>query len=238
MFDTLLAQLVSQSSPVTQRPEGVAFFKVAKDLYRLANVTYVCVNISVIARRKHYTHCFYSDTCVRQFMSPSPLRLDFINESELRGDPVYCEPRDHPQDSPPEGGIEGAEKPFVLTLSLRERCGETAVFGVTADMELSEWRAQQTTIMRECRILANYFHGHVLRINGHDSEGELLISARELDCLKWTAAGKTAWEASVILGISERTVRYHLDIAREKLKCATTTQAVAKAVASQLIDVR
>jgi hypothetical protein len=27
----------------------------------------------------------------------------------------------------------------------------------------------------------------------------------KLDCLKWTAAGKTAWEASVILGISQRT---------------------------------
>jgi DNA-binding CsgD family transcriptional regulator len=236
MFDTLLAQIVRQSSPVTQRPEGVAFFKVAKDLYRLANVTYVCVNISVVSRQKHYTHCFYSDTCVRQFISQSLLRLDVINESELRGDPVSCEPQDHSQDSPREDNSD-AEKPFVLALPLRQRCGETAVFGITADMGLSEWRAQQTTIVRECRILANYFHNHVLRINGHDSEGELLISARELDCLKWTAAGKTAWEASVILGISERTVRFHLNIAREKLNCATTTQAVAKAVANQLIDV-
>ena len=58
---------------------------------------------------------------------------------------------------------------------------------------------------------------------------------RELDCLKWIAAGKTAWEASVILGISERTVRFHLNGAREKLNCMTTTQAVAKAVSQQLI---
>jgi DNA-binding CsgD family transcriptional regulator len=65
----------------------------------------------------------------------------------------------------------------------------------------------------------------------------MLISARELDCLKWTAAGKTAWEASVILGISERTVRFHLNAARDKLKCTTTVQAVAKAIAYQLIDI-
>ena len=50
------------------------------------------------------------------------------------------------------------------------------------------------------------------------------------------AAGKTAWEASVILGISERTVRFHLNAAREKLDCATTTQAVAKAITQHLID--
>ena len=62
-------------------------------------------------------------------------------------------------------------------------------------------------------MLANYFHSHVLRINGHNSEHGILMSARELDCLKWTAAGKTAWEASVILGISERTVRFHLNTA-------------------------
>jgi DNA-binding CsgD family transcriptional regulator len=39
------------------------------------------------------------------------------------------------------------------------------------------------------------------------------------------------------LGISERTVRFHLNSAREKLNCTTTTQAVAKAVAQQLIAV-
>ncbi|MGE3521133.1 MAG: LuxR C-terminal-related transcriptional regulator, partial [Vicinamibacterales bacterium] len=38
-------------------------------------------------------------------------------------------------------------------------------------------------------------------------------------------------------GISERTVRFHLNAAREKLNCATTTQAVAKAISQQLIDV-
>ena len=108
-------------------------------------------------------------------------------------------------------------------------------------------------------VLGNYFHSHVLRINGHDCDDNILLSARELaclnaitvekkgrdiilsarelDCLQWAAAGKTAWEASVILGITERTVRFHLNAAREKLACATTTQAVAKAVLSQLIHV-
>ncbi len=85
-------------------------------------------------------------------------------------------------------------------------------------------------------MLASYFHQHILRIYGNDAENQILVSARELDCLKRVAAGKTAWEASVILGISERTVRFHLNAAREKLNCLTTTQAVAKAVSQQLIE--
>jgi DNA-binding CsgD family transcriptional regulator len=98
-------------------------------------------------------------------------------------------------------------------------------------------RAEKSAILREVRILADYLHSHVLRTNGHDANRELLVSARELDCLRWTAAGKSAWEASVILGISERTVRFHLNAAREKLDCTTTTQAVAKAISHRLIEI-
>ena len=237
MFDALITQLVSHTSMVAQRAEGVAFFRVAKDLYRLASVTYFCANIPIVAREKYYAHCVYSDTYVKQFMSHNPLHLDFPNEIGLRADPVSCESRDDPEDLRADDRGIGAQKLRALTVALRERLGETAVFGITAEMELSEWREQQKIIVPECRILASYFHSHVLRINGHDYQRDTLMSARELDCLRWTAAGKTAWEASVILGISERTVRFHLNTAREKLNCTTTTQAVAKAVSNQLIDV-
>jgi DNA-binding CsgD family transcriptional regulator len=133
--------------------------------------------------------------------------------------------------------VVGPDNRCTLTFPLRQRHGETAVFAVSVEMKPAEWQEQKRMLVSECRILANYFHGHILRINGHNSENDILMSARELDCLKWTAAGKTAWEASVILGISERTVRFHLNAAREKLNCATTTQAVAKAIVNQLIDI-
>ena len=123
-----------------------------------------------------------------------------------------------------------------IVLALNKRRSETAFLGINS-VEPLQRSGQYDALLRECRILANYFHGHVLRMNGYDTDQEILISARELDCLKWTAAGKTALEASIILGISERTVRFHLNAAREKLDCVTTTQAVAKAIANQLIDV-
>jgi DNA-binding CsgD family transcriptional regulator len=218
MYGPILALFEGQSSLVVERHEGVAFFKAAKDLYRLNEVTYVCANLCVSAHQKHFAHCFYSDTCIKQFASKAPLRLPSM-----------------PTSVPKQTDIR-SEGSFDLILPLAQRCDETAIFTITLHANPSDWCTQRPILLRECRILANYFHGHVLRITGYDSERELLISARELDCLKWTAAGKTAWEASVILGISERTVRFHLNAAREKLKCTNTTQAVAKAVANQLID--
>jgi DNA-binding CsgD family transcriptional regulator len=223
ILDAYIAKLAGQASCVAQRSEGIAFLRVAKDLYRLRSVLYICTNIPVVSDRKCYTHCVYSDASVRQFVSPTLIKID----ANIAGGLNLQET----EPFSPETNLKS------LILPLRERFGESALFGITADFESSDWEQQQATIARECRILANYFHGHVLRINGHASENDIVLSARELDCLKWTAAGKTAWEASIILGISERTVRFHLDGAREKLNCATTTQAVAKAIINQLIDV-
>ncbi|MCC7251270.1 MAG: hypothetical protein IT540_05280 [Hyphomicrobium sp.] len=134
-----------------------------------------------------------------------------------------------------EAGGDAPQRAVSFCLSTLR--GETAVFAAAAGGELAKGDFLSSPSMAELRILAKYFHSHILRLNGHDTFDSLLMSARELDCLKWTAAGKTAWEASKILGISERTVIFHLNAARKKLNCSTTTQAVAKAVATQLISI-
>ncbi len=57
------------------------------------------------------------------------------------------------------------------------------------------------------------------------------LSPRECEVLRWSAIGKTAWEISMILRISECTVNFHLRQAAKKLrtkgKCATCARAVA-----------
>jgi LuxR family transcriptional regulator, quorum-sensing system regulator BjaR1 len=60
---------------------------------------------------------------------------------------------------------------------------------------------------------------------------ETPLTVRERDCMGFVAAGKTDWEISVILGVSERTVRFHVENARGKLGAVNRTQAVAKLVA-------
>jgi LuxR family quorum sensing-dependent transcriptional regulator len=61
------------------------------------------------------------------------------------------------------------------------------------------------------------------------------LTDRELECLKWAADGKSEWEISEILGISEHTADKHLTNARRKLGAATRTQAVANAIRWGLI---
>jgi DNA-binding CsgD family transcriptional regulator len=61
------------------------------------------------------------------------------------------------------------------------------------------------------------------------------LTKRELDVLSWTAQGKTAWEVSVILAMSEKTVNFHLGNAMRKLDVSSKHQAVLKCVAASLL---
>jgi LuxR family transcriptional regulator len=54
--------------------------------------------------------------------------------------------------------------------------------------------------------------------------------------LRWTAAGKTSSEVGTILGISARTVNYHIASILLKLEAVNKTQAVVKAVMLNLLN--
>lgn len=62
------------------------------------------------------------------------------------------------------------------------------------------------------------------------------LTRRERDILQWVAVGKTAWEASCILGISETTVITHLRNAKEKLDTANVVHTVVEALRRQEIQ--
>jgi len=56
------------------------------------------------------------------------------------------------------------------------------------------------------------------------------LSSRETEVLKWVKDGKSTWEISVILSISNNTVKFHLKNIMQKLQAVTRTQAVASAL--------
>lgn len=62
------------------------------------------------------------------------------------------------------------------------------------------------------------------------------LTDREIECLKWASAGKTAWETSVILSISRRTVEQHLGSAAHKLNAVGRVQSVAEAIRLGIIN--
>ncbi|WP_416352828.1 response regulator transcription factor [Nitratireductor aquibiodomus] len=68
--------------------------------------------------------------------------------------------------------------------------------------------------------------GHTLYRQG----GEPRLTPREKECLQWAALGKSEWEVSQILGISEHTAEKHLLNAKTKLGASNRVHAVAEAI--------
>jgi DNA-binding response OmpR family regulator len=62
------------------------------------------------------------------------------------------------------------------------------------------------------------------------------LNDREVEVLTWVARGKTSSEIAQIIGLTKRTIDFHIDNARNKLGAATRTEAVIKAAAGRLIE--
>ncbi len=64
----------------------------------------------------------------------------------------------------------------------------------------------------------------------------IALNEREVEVLTWVARGKTSADIAQIIGLTKRTVDFHIDNAREKLGAATRTEAVVKAASGKLIE--
>jgi DNA-binding CsgD family transcriptional regulator len=223
-----------------RREDGVAFLKALQSLYEVADLSYLCLNLPKAAEAR-FLHCHYSGAGIVQ--KTSLTRIDTAGLAELgllaaaavdwrtsERLAIELDLRTFSAKTP-QAQAQGA------SFALQPSFGETALLGFAVRCGQGAWERRKAILLQDLGALGQYFHSHMLRLNGHDSSKEMLVSARELECLKWTAEGKTAQEASAILGISERTVRFHLNAAREKMHCVNTTQAVAQAIAKNLIKI-
>lgn len=77
------------------------------------------------------------------------------------------------------------------------------------------------------QILAIYIYDACCRFFS-PSGPEFHLSKREQECLEWACQGKTSWEISQILGISERTVNFHMSNCIHKTDSVNRQQLIAK----------
>jgi DNA-binding response OmpR family regulator len=62
------------------------------------------------------------------------------------------------------------------------------------------------------------------------------LNDREVEVLTWVARGKTSIEIAQIIGLTKRTIDFHIDNARAKLGAATRSEAAIKATVARLIE--
>lgn len=124
---------------------------------------------------------------------------------------------------------------IAMALHLPE--GRHFIFGVDRDQDLPTDAGELQRLVADLQLFCVHAQESALRILLPEvlSSERPALTPRELECLRWTMEGKTAWEVGAILGISERTAVLHLNNAMHKLGCSGKHQAVLKAMRLGLI---
>ena len=110
--------------------------------------------------------------------------------------------------------------------------GENGVVGlVSVATDIKNWQLSQ----REndaLRIISLFAYEAVCKFRKGDLVGARshTLTRREIDCVCWIAEGKTTWEISMILGISEHTVNEYIGLASQKLGTRNRAHLVARAL--------
>ena len=90
-------------------------------------------------------------------------------------------------------------------------------------------------------LLAHFFHSKVRRpvvetALATSSRRRSVLSPRETQVLEWAAEGKLTGEIATQLNISPKSIEFHIESAKQKLRVSNRTHAVAKAIMLGLLS--
>lgn len=124
-----------------------------------------------------------------------------------------------------------------VSFSVHEQTGVTGIFSMARDKPLDLQQLDMAALIGRAQMFASMLHHAVSRIDLPKllPAQNVSLTARERECIRWSADGKTAWEIGRILNIAERTVVFHVNNVVQKLEATNKTQAIVRALALKLL---
>ncbi len=123
-----------------------------------------------------------------------------------------------------------------ISMPIHSPHGELGVLSFATSMPANDAHDATRYAAAYVQIMAGYVHEAVRRVAElGDSANSQAMTAREQECLRWVADGKTSWEIAALLNVSERTVNFHLNNVMQKLGVCSRQHAVGKAAFQGLI---
>ena len=95
-------------------------------------------------------------------------------------------------------------------------------------------KEKRTEIILE--LVVPHLHQALSRFVNQRDLCNIKMSPRESEILQWIKQGKSTWDISIIMHISERTVKFHVGNIMKKLGASTRTHAVAIAMEQGLME--
>lgn len=211
---------------------------------------YHLVNTQELARTKLTDlapNVFYTSTYDRKWIDHY-LKEDYMNSDPVMQDTFRArEPIVWDEHYRRDTRTKGEEKVMAaacdygirrgMSIPIRGPAGEYGALSVHSSLKDTEFYKLVNARRYELDLLA--YHAHDLAFRKFQRNGvpkHVPLSDREIEVLRWTADGKTAWEIATILNISERTVHFHIQKIMTKFGARNKTHAMAKASSYGLLS--
>ena len=241
-MQTAQSALAEFAQAVGHPIEATDFAAILRQLctsFGLSNVVYLGVNVPGLTNGGIFVETTY----------PDDWRKHYIDNHYERNDPIVqmglkrITPLDWIEvnrSAPKVRDFFGEAEEFGvgkqgLTFPIRGAHGEIALLSINSHHSDSEWLRLKREYMKDFQTIAFFLHNIVLAKDCIRLDSIPHITLREIECLKWAAAGKTEWETAEILKVSVKTVNFHMENVKVRLNCVTKTQAAAKATRLRLI---
>ena len=109
-------------------------------------------------------------------------------------------------------------------------------FGFSRDAALPTDAVELVRVVAEAQLFSSFALPALDRLLAHTTKADFpKLTPKELEVLKWTIAGKTAFEVGQILSTTERTANFHIRNICEKLGVVNKNSAIAKAFELKII---
>lgn len=123
-----------------------------------------------------------------------------------------------------------------VTLPIHFGMNEFGLLSLASDLKDKKAEELTAATLGQAQLISAYLHESMRKMAFPSlALPTNPLSPRERECLEWAAAGKSGWEISRILSISENTVIFHFNNAKRKLDAVNRRQAIARAISNGLI---
>jgi DNA-binding CsgD family transcriptional regulator len=122
-----------------------------------------------------------------------------------------------------------------LTVPVYGPAGDFALFSFVSSANSTAFNKMIRRHGHMLHLAAIYSH-QLLSTFAERQRPDTRLTPREIEVLQWTALGKTMGEIGEIIGLSDKTIQYHMYNAMKKLGVYSKAAATAKAVVLGLIQ--
>ena len=126
-----------------------------------------------------------------------------------------------------------------VTLPIHGARGELGIVCFVSEAKPSQhFQCEAIHHIPELSCLRDFILESALQFIRHSSptKEHIHVTSRELECLKWSAIGKSSWEIGYLLNCSEATVNFHFGNIRRKFNTKSRQQAIVKAIHLGLVN--